>query len=288
MTTHRLPSNLLTKPVKILLVGAGGTGSRILEKLVCLHRALKAKGHPYGFEVMVVDPDTVSPANIGRQAFYPGDVGAFKSDVLVNRANMALEDVMWHSAVAKLDTSTSLGNFDIVIGAVDNRAARLGILRGLEGTLSGVRYWLDTGNRRADGQVILGQVASKRIVGEDKLRLPHAGELYPELIDPAFQEKDDTPSCSLAEALEKQSLFINPTIADFAGNILWNLFTKGEIDTHGVFVNLDRMMVTPMRVDPEVWARFGVVRDGRRHKVVRPSVQARKMAKAAIAAVATA
>ena len=40
LVQHRLPSKLLTKRVEILLVGAGGTGSRILEKLVCLHRAL--------------------------------------------------------------------------------------------------------------------------------------------------------------------------------------------------------------------------------------------------------
>jgi len=282
MMKHSLQSDLLTKPVKILLVGAGGTGSRMLEKLVCLHKALKAKGHPHGFDVVVVDPDTVSPANIGRQAFYPGDVGAYKADILVTRANMALEDAVWSSCVAKLDTQSNLFGYDIVIGAVDNRAARLGILRGLENTMSGLRYWMDMGNRRADGQVVLGQVSSRRKVGEDKLRLPHVGELYPELIDPAFEDSDDTPSCSLAESLEKQSLFINPTLADFAGNLLWNLFTKGEIDTHGVFVNLDRMVVTPLRVDPAVWARFGVVRDGRRHKVIRPSVKARTDAKAAI------
>lgn len=283
---HKLPAHLLTRPVSILLVGAGGTGSRMLEKLVCLHKALRAKGHPHGLMVRVVDPDTVSPANIGRQAFYPGDVGSFKSDVLVNRANMALEDVAWESVPAKLDTSASLQNVDIVIGAVDNRSARLGMLRGLENTLGGVRYWLDMGNRKADGQVVLGEVSSRRKVGEDKLRLPHVGELYPELIDPAFEDADDAPSCSLAEALEKQSLFINPTISDFAGQLLWQLFTKGEIDTHGAFINLERMTVMPLRIDPDVWTRFGVVRDGRRHRVVRQSVKARKEAKGAIVAAA--
>jgi hypothetical protein len=41
------------------------------------------------------------------------------------------------------------------------------------------------------------------------------------------------------------------------------------------------MMVTPLRVDPVMWERFGVKRDGRRHKVVRPSVAAKLSAKAA-------
>lgn len=275
---HKLHPKLLTKPVQILLVGAGGTGSQMIVKLANLHKAMVALGHPHGLMVTVVDPDVVSAANIGRQNFYPGDVGSYKADVLVTRANMMLENAVWQSGVAKLDTRSSLSNYDIVIGAVDNRAARLGILRGLESALSGVRYWLDMGNRRADGQVILGEVSSRSKVGEDKLRLPHVGELYPEMIDPTQEDKDDTPSCSLAEALRKQSLFINPSIADFAGNILWQLFTKGEIENHGVFVNLERMMVMPLKVDPEVWTRFGVVRDGRRHRIVRQSVKAKRKA----------
>ncbi|MEJ8838147.1 PRTRC system ThiF family protein [Ramlibacter sp. AN1133] len=276
---HRLPARLLAKRVEILLVGAGGTGSRILEKLVCLHRALIAKGHPAGLMVTVVDPDTVSPANIARQAFYPGDVGGYKADVLVNRANMALGDVRWKSAIARLDTRAGLDGFDLVVGAVDNRAGRLAILRGLENCMSGSRYWLDTGNRASDGQVVLGEVPSRRRQTDSKERLPHVGELYPQLIDPAAEDPDDAPSCSLAQALERQALYINAAVSDFAMNILWTLFTDGQIDIHGAFINMKRMTVTPLRADPTVWERFGVTRDGRRHKVVRPSVAARTSAK---------
>ena len=93
MNKHYLNGELLARPVNILLVGAGGTGSRILERLVCLHKALKAKGHPGGLKVTVVDPDIVSNANVGRQAFYSCDVGRYKADVLVNRVSMALGGV---------------------------------------------------------------------------------------------------------------------------------------------------------------------------------------------------
>ena len=112
---HRLPARMLSQRVKVLLVGAGGTGSRILERLVCLHLALVAKGHPGGLHVTVVDPDTVSAANIGRQAFYPGDIGCFKADVLVNRANMALGTVKWESDIAKVDPRAGMEGFDLVI-----------------------------------------------------------------------------------------------------------------------------------------------------------------------------
>ncbi len=272
-SAHRIPAKLLTQRVNILLVGAGGTGSRILERLVCLHRALIAKGHPGGLQVTVADPDRVSAANIGRQAFYQSDIGSYKADVLVNRANMALRGVRWTSMPVKIDTRAGMDGVDMVIGAVDNRSARLGILRSLENCFSGSRYWLDTGNRADDGQVVLGQVPSRKRETDDKLRLPHAGELYPELIDPALEDPDDGPSCSLAEALEKQSLFINPTVADFAMAVLWNLFTQGKIDIHGAFINLRRMMVTPLKVDPAAWTRFGVIRDGKRRTVARPSTK---------------
>ena len=36
---HRIPAELVVKQVKVLLVGAGGTGSRILGRLVRLRRA---------------------------------------------------------------------------------------------------------------------------------------------------------------------------------------------------------------------------------------------------------
>jgi PRTRC genetic system ThiF family protein len=225
--------------------------------------------------VTVVDPDTVSAANIGRQAFYGGDIGCYKADVLVNRANMALGDVRWKSALAKLDTRARLDGFDLVIGAVDNRAGRLAILRGLENCMSGSRYWLDTGNRASDGQVVLGEVPSRKRQTDSRERLPHVAELYPELVDPAAEDPDEGPSCSLAQALERQALYINAAISDFAMSILWNLFTDGRIDVHGAFINLKRMCVTPLAVDPAAWERFGVMRDGRRHKVVRPSVAAR-------------
>ena len=276
---HQIHPHLVSKRVKVLLVGGGGTGSRMLENLMNLHRAMLALGHPQGLEVTLVDNDRVSPANVGRQSFYACDIGTYKAVTLINRANMAMEfSSPWKAIVGKVTTkSAGIASFDIVIGAVDNRAARLAILRGLESATGGKRYWLDLGNRSADGQVVLGEVSPSRAKKDDPWRLPHAAELFPELIDTALDAlEDDTPSCSLAEALEKQSLFINPGVSLFASNLLWQLFTKGEIEHHGAFVNLDKASVVPMEIDHEVWARFGVQRKGLRTKVQQPS---RKVAK---------
>lgn len=267
---HYLHEGLAVRKINVLLVGAGGSGSRMLESLVCLHRALLALGHPSGLDVTVVDPDRVSGANIGRQAFYPCDIGAYKSITLVNRANMALGDTMWKASIAKLTTKVHLDRVDLVIGAVDNRAARLAIVRSLEkGTGAGPAYYLDLGNRASDGQVVLGEVTRASRKTDDIWRLPHAGELFPELIKPGLDKvEDELPSCSLAEALEKQSLFINQAVSLYASNLLWQLFTKGEIEHHGAFVNLDKMTTMPIVIEHETWARFGVKRTGKREKVL--------------------
>ncbi len=273
---HTIHRDLVSRPVKVLLVGGGGSGSRMLENLVCLHRAMLAKGHPGGLYVTLVDDDRVSQANVGRQAFYPTDVGSYKAITLINRANMALGTTCWSASVAKLSTgSTGVCQYDIVIGCVDNRAARLAMLRSLERAGSGIRYYLDLGNRNGDGQVVLGEVTSAKHKNDNLERLPHVGELFPELIDAALDRfEDDIPSCSLAEALYKQSLFINTAVSLFASNLLWQLFTKGEIENHGAFVSLDSMRVMPLAVDPETWARFGVQRSGKRMKVLQPSRRA--------------
>lgn len=280
---HYLPSALLAKKVKIALVGAGGTGSRMLENLMNLHRAMVALGHPHGLHVTLIDDDRVSPANVGRQAFYACDVGSYKAMTLINRANMAMGGLaQWDAFVGRVTTESRFNDVDMVIGAVDNRSARLAILRALEARNYGTpAYWIDLGNSRSSGQVVLGQVTASKRKKDDVWRLPHVGEMYPELIDSALdKQEDDTPSCSLAEALEKQSLFINPAVSLFASNLLWQLFTKGEIEHHGAYVNLDSMTVMPMAIDHEVWARFGIIKDGKRRKVVQPSRKARTKASA--------
>ena len=43
-----------------------------------------------------------------------------------------------------------------------------------------------------------------------------------------------------------------------------------DLHSHGAFVNLQRMTVTPLRIDPQVWQRFGVRRDRGRAQCAQP------------------
>ncbi|MEQ1526466.1 MAG: PRTRC system ThiF family protein [Gallionella sp.] len=267
---HNINSNLLTRAVKVVLVGAGGTGSHVLRRLANMHLAMVELGHPEGLDVVVIDPDTVSKTNVGRQNFWPSDVGQHKAEILVNRCNMLMQ-TGWQAEIAKVTNDSRFNSQpDIVIGCVDNRKGRGAILATLKRSVYKSAYYLDIGNREHDGQVVLGEVFGSGYKREN--RLPHIADLYPDIIDGSLDVTDDTPSCSLAEALEKQSLFINDTMANAACNLLWELFRYGRLTHHGQFVNIKSGRVTPLSIDPEVWKRFGYdenAKPKRRRKAVK-------------------
>jgi PRTRC genetic system ThiF family protein len=253
MKEHVIHANLLREQVKIDVIGAGGTGSQVINGLARLHLALLSLGHPGGLSVTLWDDDVVSQSNVGRQAFYPVDIGSHKAPTLINRLNIGF-NFDWESRVERVTDNTTLKS-DIVIGCVDNRGARKAIL-GSMGSSFSRQYWLDCGNRMSDGQVVLGEVIC-RMDRDTEPRLPHAGDLFPELIDPSLDGADDVPSCSLAEALEKQSLFINTSMAMHACQLLFELFRHGRITHHGLFMNLKTGRTSPLPVSPDTWKRFG-------------------------------
>ena len=266
---HNIDSRLLMRAIKVVLVGAGGTGSHVLRRLAIMHLAMVELGHPAGMEVLVIDPDKVSKANVGRQNFWPSDVGQSKAEVLVNRCNMMLL-THWEAETARVIDDTQFQNPDIVIGCVDNRKGRAAILKALKRSVYTSAYWLDIGNRETDGQLILGEVFGTGCKREN--RLPHVADLFPDIIDGSLDDKDDAPSCSMAEALEKQSLFINDTMANAGCGLLWELFRYGQISHHGQFINLKSGRVTPLGIDPENWKRFGyevVTKPRRRSKTAK-------------------
>ncbi|WP_434667759.1 PRTRC system ThiF family protein [Paraburkholderia sp. A3BS-1L] len=247
-TLHTTPSHMLNGPWKVVVVGAGGTGSALLPSLARLHHAMIELGHPGGIECTVYDDDTVSEFNVGRQGFYPNDVGQYKATLLVNRLNL-LMGTNWLAEPRRVDSKVNLRT-DIVIGCVDSRRARHAIVQAAN--RGGCRYYLDCGNETDRGQVILGEFGKPR---HD--RLPHVGDLFPDLLNAKNDKGDDTPSCSMADALRKQSLVINQAISVQAFNLLWSLFRNGGLSFSGVFVSLATGRTNPIPIDPAAWARFG-------------------------------
>jgi len=259
MEIHRIHPELLERQVHVLVVGCGGTGSAVVAGLPYLHQSLVAHGHPGGLHVTVIDGDSISPANCVRQPFARSEVGLNKAIVLVNRLNL-FWGLKWEAIPVHLRSGTFISRTyigddlraHIVVGCVDTRAARATI-RDAVGKWSRVQYWLDLGNDAESGQFILGEPLNERN-RRSKVRLRSAVELYPEICDPSL-DNDAEPSCSAVEALERQSPFINATLAQHALALLARLFRHGEISYHGGFINLASGATSVLRIDPRCWQR---------------------------------
>lgn len=119
---------------------------------------------------------------------------------------------------------------------------------------STVSYWLDIGNNAHSGQFILGEPLNfeNRRTGN---RLRTVADLYPEAVNTKLEE-DGLPSCSAAEALERQEPFVNATLANHSLSLLAHLFRYGMLEHHGGFVNLATGHTTPLRIDPAPWHRI--------------------------------
>ena len=56
------------RKTKVVIIGAGGTGSELISQLFKINYTLIELGSA-GLDVTLIDDDIVSPTNIGRQSF---------------------------------------------------------------------------------------------------------------------------------------------------------------------------------------------------------------------------
>ena len=258
ITEHALPKSLCRRgqPLSVLVVGAGGNGSAVLLGLPYLHQAMKVWGRAGGLDVMLADGDLVSETNCVRQPFASADVGLNKAVVLINRVNL-FWGLRWqaHPEHFRKDSlRTNSAGPQLVIGCVDTRAARQAILSAVTRANDRAVYWLDLGNNASSGQYVLGQplnAANRR----NTVRLRTVAELYPEIAD-AEAGEDPLPSCSAAEALERQEPFINQVLATSALAMLARLFRYGAVTHHGAFYNAETGRMAALPVDPRMWERL--------------------------------
>lgn len=238
--------------LSVAVIGAGGTGSQVLTSLGRMNYALKQLGHP-GMQVEVYDEDIVTQANCGRQLFAPQEIGMNKATVLVTKLNMYF-GTSWVSTPEMYDEKSEKHN--ITISCVDTVKSRLAIEKNLSHAsdnryedMKKPMYWLDFGNTINSGQVVLGSLYD---IPQPKGKRSCIGKLptVTELFDLSkVDEKKSGPSCSLAEALRKQDLFINSTLSNVGMALLWKMFTKGVLDVQGAFLNLESMRLNPIRVE---------------------------------------
>lgn len=224
-------------PVTITVIGAGGNGSQIITQLGRINYALRQLGKP-GIHVLLMDDDKVSPSNIGRQLFTEGEIGEYKANVLINRINR-FYGTEWESWCVKFMKSY-FPRTNIYITCTDNTKSRILLheliskKQQLPADQNKFHYWMDLGNTKNMGQVI---------VGSRRYKLPTVIDRYPQKKMDKLVKEDDSPTCSLAEALAKQDLFINPFITNVAAKLLWEMLTQQEVNWSGAYVNLETMNI---------------------------------------------
>ena len=106
------------KKSKVIVVGAGGLGCPVLQYLAAAGTGRLA----------IAEFDTVSESNLQRQILYgSGDIGKLKSIIAAGRIELLNDLIETERINLKIDRTNSLrilADFDIVVDATDNYAAR--------------------------------------------------------------------------------------------------------------------------------------------------------------------
>ncbi len=252
----------------IVVVGCGGTGGFLAESVARLLLGREAM-------LCLVDMDRVEPHNVARQAFGREEVGRFKAQVLAERLAERYAREVGYS-VLPYDRALHARAFDgarglkLVVGCVDNAHARRAIAETLgKGvpTPYGYRqpgevWWLDCGNGRNSGQVLLGSATSPaELKGSFReaegvcAALPAPSMQSPELLDapPAPPE----PELDCAERVERneQGPTINQVMAALAASYVEKLL-DGSCSWMASYVDMDAGTLTTVDADPKVVSRI--------------------------------
>lgn len=230
----------LKRPVKIVLIGAGGTGGHVAPQL---YRLLYALERPV--KIIICDGDIVEEKNLVRQNFSPADLGENKARVTAERYSTAygmetayvpdfietaerLEELVrpatWDGSRFVTDPQTHrthreiISELVILIGAVDNNRSRQ--LCHEVFMKSKDLIYIDSGNGEYTGQVVCGIRRSGRTFYQP------VGVLHPEL----FDEEDVFPSevsCGDATVSAPQTIVANLMAATAIVTMVYNILVLG-------------------------------------------------------------
>lgn len=211
-------------PITVLVVGAGGSGSHLVEHLANLNYAMKQLDHA-GLHVTVMDDDVVQRHNIGRQSFTLHDIEKNKAVALVTRLNRNF-GTNWIGIPKKFNYNEE--GYNVVFGCVDSITSRKMISKWFKATSK--RNWdenkkyfyFDLGNGKDTGQIIIS----------DNGRYGDFFEHFPNVQDDKVKA-----TCSMADSLTRQDLNINRLMALHASNLFWKMFRKGKLDCCGMYIN---------------------------------------------------
>lgn len=226
------------RPVKVVMLGAGGTGAHIAPHL---YRLLYALERPVKF--IICDGDKVEPKNLVRQNFTQADLGENKARVIAERYSDVfgletsyiprfienagqLEELLRPKVFREFYRNTQTGGkwvseseLVILIGAVDNNKSRKlcheVFLRARD------LIYIDSGNGEYTGQIVCG------IRRAGKTIYKPVGMLYPEVNSPEDLFPTEV-SCAEASVSAPQTIVANLMAATAVVTMIYNILVMGR------------------------------------------------------------
>jgi len=242
-----------TRPVKIVMLGAGGTGGHIAPHL---YRLLYSLDRPVRF--IICDGDVVEEKNLVRQNFTPADLGENKAKVLAERYSTVfgmeteyipsfieteerLRELLtpmffWQSRPDRPYSQERVEEQVILIGAVDNNRSRQLCHRVFHQVKELI--YIDSGNGEYTGQVVCGIRRGGRTC------YPPIGSAYPDVLE----ETDKFPtelSCAEASVSAPQSMAANITAATAVVDLVYNILAVGSSTVRQVTFSTQSVNVRP-------------------------------------------
>lgn len=239
----------LERPVKIIMLGAGGTGGHIAPHL---YRLLHALDRPV--EAIIADGDIVEEKNLVRQNFIAADLGRNKAQVLAERYASAfgmeaqyipefIEDEDKLSGLLKPKSRPAWlypdrqPQLSILVGAVDNNRSRQVCHQVFQKSEDLV--YIDSGNGEYTGQVVCGIRQSGKTYYEP------VGSVYPDVLD----QTDKFPtelSCAEAAVSAPQSITANIMAATAVVAYIYNILVLGSIEVKNITFSTRMVNLKPV------------------------------------------
>lgn len=233
----------LDRPVRILIIGAGGTGGYVIPHLYRIAFAANRK-----CRIIIADGDVVENKNLVRQSFSYVDVGENKAKVMAER----------HSNVFGIETEY-IPNFiedeeqlydllqiehpyytnapkpiSILIGAVDNNRSRV-MCHNVFKLMKDIIY-IDSGNAEFGGQVVCGVKMGGKVLSKP------VASVYPDILTDTEKFPSEL-SCAERSISAPQSIAANLFASTAISTMLYYLLIKGQLKTTRIAFSANKLLM---------------------------------------------
>lgn len=232
----------LDRPVKIVVIGAGGTGGYVIPHL---YRIAYASGRPC--RIIIADGDIVEQKNLIRQNFAECDIGENKAQVMAERYSEVfgieteyipdfIENEQQLFELLRFESSGRNSNkpISILIGAVDNNRSRI-MCNNVFKKLDDIIY-IDSGNGEFTGQVICGVKMSGRVISKP------VASVYPDLLKDTEKFPSEL-SCAERSVSAPQSIAANVFASSAVISMLYHLLIEGNLRNNRITFSSRKLLM---------------------------------------------